>query len=92
MHDACGYFLFLEGIGFAIPIARVNAPTVKDASWVRNPMDAFVLARLKVKGLKPSAEADQRTDSAGGDCDRCYWIAGPSLPSQPACAAVRRPL
>ena len=32
-----------------------------DAAWVRNPVDAFVLAKLTEKGLAPSPEADRRT-------------------------------
>jgi hypothetical protein len=36
-------------------------PKVKQAEWVRNPIDAFVLARLEKEGLKPSAEADAAT-------------------------------
>ena len=33
---------------------------VKDKAWVRNPVDAFVLAGLEAKGLKPTQEADRR--------------------------------
>jgi hypothetical protein len=40
---------------------RPEPPPVKDAKWVRNPIDAFVLARLEEKGLKPSPEADRPT-------------------------------
>ena len=38
-------------------------PAVPDlgSSWVRNPVDAFVLARLKKEGLRPSPEADRAT-------------------------------
>lgn len=36
-------------------------PAVKDAGWVKNPIDAFVLAKLEEKGLKPAAPADKRT-------------------------------
>ena len=36
-------------------------PRVREPSWVRNPIDAFVLARLEQEGLKPSAEADRAT-------------------------------
>lgn len=45
-------------------LAPVRFPTVpqpKDAAWVRNPIDAFVLSMLEAQGLKPSPEADRRT-------------------------------
>jgi hypothetical protein len=32
-----------------------------DNDWVKNPVDAFVLARLKKAGLSPAPEADRRT-------------------------------
>ena len=34
---------------------------MKSASWVRNPVDAFVLVRLEEKNLSPSPAADKRT-------------------------------
>ena len=34
-------------------------PEVKNKSWVRNPIDNFVLAPLEAKGLTPSADADR---------------------------------
>ena len=40
---------------------RTEPPNVTDASWVRNPIDRFILARLEREGLKPSAEADKVT-------------------------------
>jgi len=40
---------------------RWETPAVQDAKWVRNPIDAFVLASLEGKKLKPSADADKRT-------------------------------
>jgi hypothetical protein len=43
------------------PIAVVEPPAVKDQSWVRNPIDGFVLARLEAAGLAPSLEADKPT-------------------------------
>ena len=43
---------------FAAPV-RPAVPAVKDAAWVRNPIDAFLLARLEAEGLKPSAPADK---------------------------------
>ena len=36
-------------------------PEVKQKAWVRTPIDAFVLAQLEAKGLKPSKEADRAT-------------------------------
>ncbi|HWE93551.1 MAG TPA: DUF1549 and DUF1553 domain-containing protein [Tepidisphaeraceae bacterium] len=36
-------------------------PSVKDAGWVKNPVDAFILAKLEEKGLKPAPPADKRT-------------------------------
>jgi hypothetical protein len=36
-------------------------PDVSDATWPRNPVDNFVLARLEEEGLAPSPEADPET-------------------------------
>ena len=41
--------------------ARPPLPKVKNASWVRNPIDRFILARLEATGLKPAPEADRAT-------------------------------
>ena len=38
-----------------------DPPKVKNAGWVRNDIDRFVLARLEREGLQPSPEADKRT-------------------------------
>lgn len=43
------------------PVARPTIPTPKQIEWVRNPVDAFILARLEREGLTPSTEADRRT-------------------------------
>ncbi len=40
---------------------RPEAPVVKNKAWVRNPIDAFVLARLEREGLAPSPEANSNT-------------------------------
>ena len=40
---------------------RPEPPAIKDAAWVRNPIDNFILARLEQEGLKPSREADKAT-------------------------------
>src|SRR5262249_17881257 len=41
------------------PVQRPNVPDVKNKAWVRNPIDAFLLARLEGKGLSPAAPADR---------------------------------
>ena len=38
---------------------RPALPAVKTGSWVKNPIDAFVLARLEREGLPPSPEAER---------------------------------
>jgi hypothetical protein len=43
------------------PVRRPLVPPVRNASWVRTPIDQFVLARLKRENLKPSPRADLRT-------------------------------
>jgi hypothetical protein len=43
------------------PLARPAVPAVRDGAWVRNPIDAFILARLEAEGMKPSPPADPRT-------------------------------
>ena len=44
-----------------IPPTRPTVPTVKNQAWVKNPIDAFILAKLEEQGLAPAAEADRRT-------------------------------
>ncbi|MEX0714065.1 MAG: DUF1549 domain-containing protein, partial [Pirellulales bacterium] len=43
------------------PLAHPAIPAVNNAAWVRNGIDAFVLARLEAEGLAPSPEADRAT-------------------------------
>ena len=41
---------------------RPQVPAVaQNSDWSRNPIDAFILARLKKEGLRPSPEADKAT-------------------------------
>ena len=40
---------------------RPELPAVDQTSWIRGPLDRFVLSRLKEDQLSPSAEADRRT-------------------------------
>lgn len=42
-------------------LALPAPPKVKNSVWVRNPIDAFVLAKLEAKGLRPSPPADRET-------------------------------
>src|SRR5262245_34851997 len=41
------------------PPVRRLPPAVKDRDWVRNPIDAFVLAKLEAAGLKPASPASR---------------------------------
>src|SRR5262245_25800008 len=43
------------------PVARPVVPEVINKAWVKNPIDAFVLARLEKEGLHPSPDADRVT-------------------------------
>ena len=46
------------------PLQHPGLPTVDDgadADWVRTPIDAFIVSRLREEGLRPSQEADRRT-------------------------------
>jgi uncharacterized membrane protein len=40
---------------------RPASPAVDRRSWIRNPIDAFVLARIEAEGLAPSGEAERAT-------------------------------
>src|SRR3954447_26926427 len=42
-------------------IQAPRPPAVKDRSWARTAVDAFVLAKLESKGLRPNAPADKAT-------------------------------
>ena len=42
-------------------IVSPSIPSVRNKSWVRNPIDSFILAKLEDKGLAPSPAADRQT-------------------------------
>src|SRR5437879_2437583 len=44
-----------------ISLRRPPLPRVKDAAWLRNPIDAFILERLEMEGLSPAPEANKTT-------------------------------
>jgi hypothetical protein len=44
-----------------VPPVRPELPKTSDPGWQRSPIDAFVLARLDARGLRPSPEADRHT-------------------------------
>ena len=41
------------------PVRRSQTPVLKQAAWVRNPIDSFILAKLEDKDLGPSPEASK---------------------------------
>ena len=42
------------------PVKRPAPPDVKNKTWVRNPIDAFILAKLEAKGLAPALPASKQ--------------------------------
>jgi hypothetical protein len=44
-----------------MPLSAVEPPKIADDIWSRNPIDHFVLTRLREKGLQPSPPADRPT-------------------------------
>jgi len=44
-----------------LPAKKPPLPQVQDSSWIRNGIDAFVLARLENEGIEPSREASKAT-------------------------------
>ncbi len=43
------------------PVKKPVVPAVQNAAWVKNPIDAFVLAKLETNGMTPNEPADKRT-------------------------------
>ncbi len=39
--------------------ARPASPTISDDQWSRNPIDTFILEKLRARGFQPSLEADR---------------------------------
>ncbi|WP_422925274.1 PSD1 and planctomycete cytochrome C domain-containing protein [Singulisphaera sp. PoT] len=43
------------------PVKPSTPPEVREKAWPSSPIDAYLLAALEAKGLKPAAEADKQT-------------------------------
>ena len=43
------------------PVKRPDVPAVQQKTWVKTPIDAFILSVLESKGIKPSPDADRAT-------------------------------
>jgi Protein of unknown function (DUF1553)/Protein of unknown function (DUF1549)/Planctomycete cytochrome C len=50
-----------EGHWAFLPLAHAQPPAVKNESWIANPIDRFILARLEHENLAPSPPADPAT-------------------------------
>ncbi len=59
-HSSSTHSQGVEYWAFRKPV-RAALPAVKNSAWIKNPIDAFVLAKLEEKGLQPSPPADKRT-------------------------------
>ena len=44
-----------------VPPRRPAIPKTKNAAWIKNPVDAFILSRLEREGLHPSPQANKVT-------------------------------
>ena len=49
------------------PVRKVAPPAVRDPNWVKTPIDAFVLAKLEEKKLKPAPARRQGYSAAPRD-------------------------
>jgi hypothetical protein len=67
---ACGVYAASDDLPFTTEqlnhwaykkVQKPEPPAVKNRAWVKNPVDAFVLAKLEGKGLKPAPAADKVT-------------------------------
>ena len=47
------------------PPGQIDTPRVKDPTWVRNPIDAFVLARLEEEGLNRASGRSRHAHAVG---------------------------
>ena len=54
-----------------------EAPDIESDPWVKNPIDIFILAELKKRGIKPAAEADSWS------LGRRLWLDLTGLPPKP---------
>lgn len=77
------------------PPVRPPQPPVKDADWIRNPIDRFVAARLEREGWRPSPAADAMTlvrrlsfDLNGLPPPRSYVLRAVENPSDEAYEAL----
>jgi hypothetical protein len=55
-------------LGIRTPKASNRLPAVKDASWVRDPVDRFILARLERENLSLRLKPAKRNS-----CGECRW-------------------
>ncbi len=44
-----------------VPVSKPAIPAVKNAAWLRDGVDVFILAKLEAAGLAPSPDADRAT-------------------------------
>ena len=72
-------------------VQKPAVPAVANKSWVRSPIDAFILAQLEANNLKPSGETDRATFIRRATLDAwgCYRRRRRSRPS--SMTSRRRP-
>src|SRR5262245_37816755 len=67
---ACGVWAASDNLPFTAEqlnhwayqkVIKPKIPVVRNRAWVKTPVDAFVLAKLESKGVKPAPAADKIT-------------------------------
>jgi hypothetical protein len=59
------------------PVVTPAIPDIKQKKWVRTPVDAFVLAKIEEKGVKPAPDADRATFIRRATLDTLGYIPTP---------------
>ena len=77
-----------------LPVVEPEVPAVKDSAWVRNPIDAFVLAELEAQGWTPAPPAEASAPAPAGlprpDRPAADARGAPGVPRRPLARCLDR--
>jgi hypothetical protein len=80
-----------EGHWSFLPLADAKPPAVINESWVKTPIDRFILARLEQEGIAPSPEADAATIIRRLSLDLTGLLPSPAEVEAFAADSIRNP-